>query len=823
MASDRFTDLLGQLRYEYEKLSEKHRTLEIAFIRGGLVSICEPLGPRPGVVAREAHGDNSYEAAGGRVPKSPRAVISMKRGSDVLDQEDSSMSQVFTVERLLEPQDRDTCPPPPPPVSSSPRSRLDIVLQQTGIVMHTSESMEDSLEASTTSTPRATQTPTGATDSGSGFDAVVLRPTLFGERQTQAPQSDHSGADQAFSSIEKITGSPDDPAAVNGSAGPVVEWCPSIKSNDVVQPCKSMSSTFDLKRSGTNEKSRLSVQAALKTAGMTTAAQDCFVINPEQSVVLQKWDMITMTSMVFVAFVAPVQVAMLETKANVLFIVSSCIDTIFLIDIFINFCIMYQKRTNFGFVWEHRQSAIAARYVKGWFAIDFISILPFDVVFLLSSSAYVQRMQAIKVIRLLRLVKLARLLRVVRLFRRFEVRTSISYGQLSLVKFFCILFIITHWLACLWALTLVLVDPDDGVPRWIDDFDEQEKNVELKTRDTPWKLYIMCIYFTSYTITSVGYGDIGPVNIVERIVSIVMIVISGISWAVVLGQVCGIIVNLDSDQQTFRTNMDELNSMMSDRVLPTDMRQRLRSFFLSNKTAQRRMRHDRLISCMSPGLQGEVVMSINDRWIGHVSLLRQIQVVAKGASRNAPSFASFIVGISLRMTSIVHAQQELFGVPHVLYIVNRGLVSRQQRILQTGAVWGQDFVISDSRLVDPSQGYSLTYVELTTLSRESFMLLAEKYGSVNSELKRRVRRYCCWLAFQRAVWKEARRRQRRLKRTAQAQPSAWLALAEAYSSKDGAFDSNSKGGPAAKSGGGPHNAASASASAEPVDFRCVPL
>mmetsp|Transcript_104035 Transcript_104035/g.333470 ORF Transcript_104035/g.333470 Transcript_104035/m.333470 type:complete len:816 (+) Transcript_104035:59-2506(+) len=815
MASDRFTDLLGQLRYEYEKLSEKHRTLEIAFIRGGLVSICEPLGPRPGVVAREAHGDNSYEAAGGRVPKSPRAVISMKRGSDVLDQEDSSMSQVFTVERLLEPQDRDTCPPPPPPVSSSPRSRLDIVLQQTGIVMHTSESMEDSLEASTTSTPRATQTPTGATDSGSGFDAVVLRPTLFGERQTQAPQSDHSGADQAFSSIEKITGSPDDPAAVNGSAGPVVEWCPSIKSNDVVQPCKSMSSTFDLKRSGTNEKSRLSVQAALKTAGMTTAAQDCFVINPEQSVVLQKWDMITMTSMVFVAFVAPVQVAMLETKANVLFIVSSCIDTIFLIDIFINFCIMYQKRTNFGFVWEHRQSAIAARYVKGWFAIDFISILPFDVVFLLSSSAYVQRMQAIKVIRLLRLVKLARLLRVVRLFRRFEVRTSISYGQLSLVKFFCILFIITHWLACLWALTLVLVDPDDGVPRWIDDFDEQEKNVELKTRDTPWKLYIMCIYFTSYTITSVGYGDIGPVNIVERIVSIVMIVISGISWAVVLGQVCGIIVNLDSDQQTFRTNMDELNSMMSDRVLPTDMRQRLRSFFLSNKTAQRRMRHDRLISCMSPGLQGEVVMSINDRWIGHVSLLRQIQVVAKGASRNAPSFASFIVGISLRMTSIVHAQQELFGVPHVLYIVNRGLVSRQQRIIGTGAVWGQDFVLADSRLVDPSQGYSLTYTELTTLSRESFMLLAEKYGRMNSELKRRVRRFCCWLAFQRAVWKEARRRQRRKIR---------IKYQKRSKERTGSKAKIGFGGQAeARSRLALQNAASASTPAEPLDYRRVPL
>merc|ERR1719203_7860 len=107
-------------------------------------------------------------------------------------------------------------------------------------------------------------------------------------------------------------------------------------------------------------------------------------------------------------------------------------------------------------------------------------------------------------------------------------------------------------MANLWALTLVMVDETDEVPRWVDAFTEMERNVEEKTRDTPWKLYVASVYFTSYTLTSVGYGDIGPQNIVERVVCTMMLIISGTSWAVVLGQVSGIVANMDADEQAFR-------------------------------------------------------------------------------------------------------------------------------------------------------------------------------------------------------------------------------------------------------------------------------
>merc|ERR1719297_715034 len=108
-------------------------------------------------------------------------------------------------------------------------------------------------------------------------------------------------------------------------------------------------------------------------------------------------------------------------------------------------------------------------------------------------------------------------------------------------------------------MTLMLVHENENIPRWVDTFaDVEPDSVPDKTADTPWKIYVAAVYFTSYTLTSVGYGDIGPQNIIERIVCTIMIVISGTSWAVVLGQVCSTLANMNSHEQAFRTAMDDL-------------------------------------------------------------------------------------------------------------------------------------------------------------------------------------------------------------------------------------------------------------------------
>jgi len=228
--------------------------------------------------------------------------------------------------------------------------------------------------------------------------------------------------------------------------------------------------------------------------------------------------------------------------------------------------------------------------------------------------------KVLKLIRLFRLLKLARIFSSFNVFKQLELRMSITYGNLALLKYFFILMIIAHWLANLWALSLSL-EEDNGKERWVDSFTEREEinNIVDFTVNTPWKLYLTSLYFTTYTITSVGYGDIGPKNTTETFIAIFMIIVSGVSWAILLGQVCGVVASLGEEEAEFRSMMDGLNSMMQDRSLPQDMRIRLRTFFLASKQAQRRSRQQRLVAAMSPGLQGDVVLMVNRPWMCQAS------------------------------------------------------------------------------------------------------------------------------------------------------------------------------------------------------------
>ena len=49
---------------------------------------------------------------------------------------------------------------------------------------------------------------------------------------------------------------------------------------------------------------------------------------------------------------------------------------------------------------------------------------------------------------------------------------------------------------------------------------------------------------------------------------------------------------------------------------------------------------------------------------------------------------------------------------HVQYI-RQGLVALNSRVGQNGAVWGEDFVLSDTSLIRPVSGFALTYIEAT--------------------------------------------------------------------------------------------------------------
>jgi len=119
-----------------------------------------------------------------------------------------------------------------------------------------------------------------------------------------------------------------------------------------------------------------------------------------------------------------------------------------------------------------------------------------------------------------------------------------------------------------------------------------------------------------------------------------------------------------------------------------------------------------------------------------------------------------VVDIALSLCSAVFAQSEVFGAPRVLYILRRGLAMTRVRgwmkVACSGAVWGEDFLLSDSRLRDPEARLALTYVEVFFLERRMFLMVVDRHRLSSPELDQQIRRFTVRLSARRAVIAEAR-------------------------------------------------------------------
>merc|ERR1711998_286572 len=93
---------------------------------------------------------------------------------------------------------------------------------------------------------------------------------------------------------------------------------------------------------------------------------------------------------------------------------------------------------------------------------------------------------------------------------------------------------------------------------------------------TPYDMYVAALYWSVTTITSVGYGDITPVNADEMLLCTFYIMLGSSVWAYIIGNVCGIMATLDIEAIEHHQTMDAMNVFMDDHSFPPELCNRLR-------------------------------------------------------------------------------------------------------------------------------------------------------------------------------------------------------------------------------------------------------
>ena len=110
---------------------------------------------------------------------------------------------------------------------------------------------------------------------------------------------------------------------------------------------------------------------------------------------------------------------------------------------------------------------IRMRYLKTWFPMDIITIIPFDSIKFLyktdggNSEQLKKQAQIFRLLRLVRLIKLFRILRGSRIIIRWERKFSVTHSTKTLMALTLSIIFVQHWLACAWALVPFMQSEDD--------------------------------------------------------------------------------------------------------------------------------------------------------------------------------------------------------------------------------------------------------------------------------------------------------------------------------------------------------------------------
>ncbi len=268
-------------------------------------------------------------------------------------------------------------------------------------------------------------------------------------------------------------------------------------------------------------------------------------------------------------------------------IIDNIIDFIFILDIFINFFTAFY---NFDEVLISDSKSIYKNYLKTWFFIDLLSAIPIKTIIILYNkdcyhsdfSTPLYNGNYYYLFLLLRLLKTFQVIsknqflivleNVLAQFESFN-----SYGRLLITLI--IFFISLHIVACI----LIFLGQNE-YPNWIINFGHNDKTFS--------QMYLIAIYYTITTVTTVGYGDLSCVTIIEKIFGLFMEIVGIIAYSWALTAMSNY-VKIENDKQIdFKNKCTILSEIkLSYPHLPDDLYDRIIRFLRYKHNSEQKDNH----------------------------------------------------------------------------------------------------------------------------------------------------------------------------------------------------------------------------------------
>lgn len=294
----------------------------------------------------------------------------------------------------------------------------------------------------------------------------------------------------------------------------------------------------------------------------------------------------------------------------------------------------------------------------------------------------------------------------------------------------------------------------------------------------PMMMYMYALYWSVMTITSVGYGDVSdrppahpspaslasaaghhwttgacsfdavslvplqilatPFNVTEQMICTMMMLVGGMLWGYLIGTFAGLAASLSPSTREFHEEMSKLNQFMARYALPQKDRFQLREYMHESVHLRNTEAQDRLLSRLSPALQGAVAWRVNKEWIEKIWYFHYAE-------------KSAMIELAFALRARVFPPSEMCS-PGDMYIINRGRAIWGGKVYGEGGVWGEDVLLDSPRLQIMHPAVAITYLWVYTIDGHRLQGIIHDFPKTEASL-RRLR--CRWLmrrGFILAAW-----------------------------------------------------------------------
>lgn len=346
---------------------------------------------------------------------------------------------------------------------------------------------------------------------------------------------------------------------------------------------------------------------------------------------------------------------------------------------------------------------VARQYMRFWFWVDLAATVPLE---LISSGLLAGSHRAVRMFRLMRLARLLKLVKIHQVSRDWHTNRVLNQSAVRLVFFIFWILLVAHWIACGWVMLQGVQDSENDVT------------------------YVNALYWAITTLTTVGYGDITPLTLSQKVYTMVVMFLGVGMYGFLIGNISTLLANTDMAKANYVLKIEELNTFFENKRLPLNLQEKIRAYY--NHLWQRTLGQDEgtILADLPRNLRTEVALHLNRDIIQKVPLFQEApeHFIRELAAHLRP-------GVALPGDFIIKKNDH----GDEMYFISQGtveLLDDDERnvlvSLSEGSFFGEMALILDQPRAASLR--STDYTDLYVLDRSSFERVVNKYPEFHQKL-----------------------------------------------------------------------------------------